>query len=295
MRSKLFVPASRPELFDKAVAGQADALSFDLEDAVAPERKGDARAALATWLRSDGREAGGKTVIVRVNGVSTPWLDDDLAAVVTAGVHWINLPKTDTAETVRDVARRIARAAAAQSLPTPPRLLLNIETPRALRFAPDLACADPLVGGLQLGLGDLFEPLAIARHHEAAVAQAMFALRLAAGEAGIIAVDAAYADFSDLEGFQAEAALARALGYVGKSCIHPRQVAIANDVFKPTEDEIADAREIVAAADAAEARGVGAYVVRGRMVDAPFARRARDLLALAGRLNLDEPDRRQRH
>jgi len=89
-----------------------------------------------------------------------------------------------------------------------------------------------------------------------------------------------------------DAALARALGYVGKSCIHPRQVAIANDVFKPTEDEIADAREIVAAADAAEARGVGAYVVRGRMVDAPFARRARDLLALAERLNLDEPDRR---
>jgi citrate lyase subunit beta/citryl-CoA lyase len=293
VRSKLFVPASRPELFDKAAAGQADALSFDLEDAVAPERKAAARASLAAWLRSDLRDAGDKTLIVRVNGVATPWLDDDLGAVVSAGVHWINLPKTDTVETVRDVARRIARAAAAEALPAAPRLLLNIETPRALRIASELACADPLVGGLQLGLGDLFEPLAIARHHEAAVAQAMFALRLAAGEAGIIAVDAAYPDFSDLEGFQAEAALARALGYVGKSCIHPRQVAIANDVFKPTEDEIADAREIVAAADTADARGIGAYVVRGRMVDAPFARRARDLLALAERLHLDEPDRRR--
>jgi citrate lyase subunit beta/citryl-CoA lyase len=114
----------------------------------------------------------------------------------------------------------------------------------------------------------------------------MLQLRLAAGEAGVFAYDAAYARFADVEGFRAEAGLARRLGYLGKSCIHPSQVAHANEVFRPTDDEIAHARRVVAAADEAEARGVGAYTVDGHMVDAPFVNRARTVLATARRLGL---------
>jgi citrate lyase subunit beta/citryl-CoA lyase len=114
----------------------------------------------------------------------------------------------------------------------------------------------------------------------------MLQLRLAAGEAGVFAYDAAFARFADVEGFRAEAALARRLGYLGKSCIHPSQVAHANELFRPGDDEIAHARRVVAAADEAEGRGVGAYTVDGHMVDAPFVQRARTVLATAKRMGL---------
>ena len=168
----------------------------------------------------------------------------------------------------------------------PVGLLLNIESARGLRLACALASSHPRVAGLQLGLGDLFEPLQIARHEPAALHGVMLQLRLAAGEAGVFAYDAAFARFADVEGFRAEAALAKRLGYLGKSCIHPSQVAHANELFRPGDDEIAHARRVVAAADEAEARGVGAYTVDGHMVDAPFVQRARTVLATARRMGL---------
>jgi citrate lyase subunit beta/citryl-CoA lyase len=111
-------------------------------------------------------------------------------------------------------------------------------------------------------------------------------MRLAAGEAGVWACDSAFADVADGAGFRAEAQQARALGYIGKSCIHPSQVALANEAFQPTAAEIAHALAVVAAADAAAAQGLGAYLVQGRMVDAPFEHRARATVALAQRLGL---------
>jgi citrate lyase subunit beta/citryl-CoA lyase len=165
-------------------------------------------------------------------------------------------------------------------------LLLNIETPTALRTAHALAAADPRVAGLQLGLGDLFEPLGIARNDASAVRQAMFAVRMAAGEAGVFAYDAAFADIQNQAGFSAEAQQARQLGFIGKSCIHPSQVALANAVFRPDDAEIAHALRVVEAARKADAQGVGAYVVDGKMVDAPFVRRAEAVLATARRLGL---------
>jgi citrate lyase subunit beta/citryl-CoA lyase len=134
---------------------------------------------------------------------------------------------------------------------------------------------------LQLGLADLFEPLGIRRREQAAVQQAMFLLSMAAGEAGVFAYDAAFADVRDQAGFTAEAQLARGLGFLGKSCIHPSQVALANAAFQPTSDELAHAQRVVEAADEADARGVGAYLVDGKMIDAPFVRRARAILAQA--------------
>jgi citrate lyase subunit beta/citryl-CoA lyase len=286
MRSKLFVPGSRPELFDKALQGPADALSFDLEDSVAANRKGEAREALKALLR-DGVPAGNtKTLIVRVNAIDTPHFDADVAAVVQRGLHMLNLPKPSSADEVRAAAAAIERAERANGVTEPVGLLVNIETPRALRIAHELASAHPRVAGLQLGLGDLFEPLAIGRREPQAIVHAMLTLRLAAGEAGVFAYDAAFADIGDAAGFTAEAQQARRLGFIGKSCIHPSQVALANAAFEPTRQEIAHALRVVEAARAADLAGVGAYVVDGRMVDAPFVRRAEAIVATATQLGL---------
>ncbi|MCX5543321.1 CoA ester lyase [Paraburkholderia sp. CNPSo 3076] len=286
MRSKLFVPASRPELFEKAFASAADALSFDLEDSVAPARKPEAREALRTLLVSAAVRERGKVLIVRVNALDTPWFADDIAAMVQPGLDYVNLPKPESADGVRAAAAAIERAERANGVSRPVKLLLNVESPRALREAATLAAAHARVAGLQLGLGDLFEPLGIARRDPAAIQQAMFSLRLAAGEAGVFAYDSAFANIKDAEGFRAEAELARALGFLGKSCIHPSQIALANDVFRPSDEEIAHALRVVQAARNAERDGVGAYVVDGKMIDAPFVERARALVASAERLGL---------
>jgi citrate lyase subunit beta / citryl-CoA lyase len=286
MRSKLFVPASRPELFAKALASAADALSFDLEDAVAPERKPQARADLRALLETDAARASDKTLIVRVNAIDTPHFAADIDAVARNGVSLVNLPKPESTNDVRAAADALEAAERANGVNAPIGLLLNVESPRALRMAAELASAHPRVAGLQLGLGDLFEPLGIARRETFAIQQAMFALRVAAGEAGVFAYDTAFANIKDADGFRAEAQMARSLGFVGKSCIHPSQIAIANDVFRPSDDDIAHAVRVVVAARDADAQGVGAYVVDGRMIDPPFVERARALVEEATRLDL---------
>ena len=286
MRSKLFVPGSRPELFDKALAGPADALSFDLEDSVADARKGEARDALRALLRGGAAAGSGKTLIVRVNAIDTPHFARDVAAVVQPGLHLLNLPKPESADDIRAAVAEVERAERANGVTQAVRLLVNIETPRALRIAHELAGAHPRVAGLQLGLGDLFEPLGIGRREPQAVVHAMLTVRLAAGEAGVFAYDAAFADIRDSEGFSAEARQARALGFIGKSCIHPSQVALANAAFQPTREEIDAALRVVHAAREAGANGVGAYVVDGKMVDAPFVLRAQAIVASAARLGL---------
>ena len=287
MRSKLFVPGSRPELFGKALRGDADALSFDLEDSVSPGRKAEARAALQDLLCGPAARESGKTLIARVNRCGSEHFEADVQAVVHPGLALLNLPKVESVNEVFAAVALVEAAERANAVTEPVGLLLNIESARGLRLAYQLASSHPRVAGLQLGLGDLFEPLQIARHEPAALHPVMLQLRLAAGEAGVFAYDAAYARFADVEGFRAEAALARRLGYLGKSCIHPSQVAHANELFRPTDDEVAHARRVVAAADEAEAVGVGAYTVDGHMVDAPFVLRARAVLATARRLGLN--------
>jgi citrate lyase beta subunit len=285
MRSKLFVPGSRPELFAKALAGQADAISIDLEDAVVEARKAQARELVAAWLREN-TDALGKLVIVRVNAMDTPHFEADVAAVVRPGLHVLNLPKPESRDDVRAALELVRRAERANGVSQPVRLLLNVETPRALRKAPELAKSDARVMGLQVGLGDLFEPLGIDRRETAAVQQVLLAVRLAAGEAGIDAYDGAWADIQDSAGYLAEAHLARRLGFAGKTCIHPSQVALANEAFRPTDAEIAHALKVTEAAAQADARGAGAYVVDGRMIDRPFVLRARAIVATARRLGL---------
>jgi citrate lyase subunit beta/citryl-CoA lyase len=286
MRSKLFVPASRPELFAKALASAADALSFDLEDSVAVERKPQARVALRELLRSDDLAGNTKVLIVRVNALDTPHFAADIDAVAQRGLAFINIPKPESGDDVRAAAAALDHAERANGVTTPIRLLLNIESPKAFRHAAELAGAHPRVAGLQLGLGDLFEPLGVARREPAAIQQAMFGLRIAAGEAGVFAYDSAFANIKDEAGFRAEAQLARSMGFLGKSCIHPSQVALANEVFRPSDEEIAHAVRVVQAARDASSKGLGAYVVDGKMIDPPFVNRALDLVRQAKQFGL---------
>jgi citrate lyase subunit beta/citryl-CoA lyase len=286
MRSKLFVPASRPELFAKALAGEADALSFDLEDAVQEARKSEARGTLQAFLQRVSARPSGKILIVRVNGLGTPHFDADVAAVTCPAVDMINLPKPESAEDVRTAAAALARYEAERGIGRPIGILANIESPRGLRLAAEIAGAHPRVVGLQLGLGDLFEPFGIDRADARAVHAMQLAVRVAAAEAGIWACDTVYGTVADPDGYTREAEVARRLGYIGKSCIHPTQVPLANAVFRPSDAEIAAALRVVEAARGAEANGVGAFLVDGRMIDIPFVRRAESILGAARRLGL---------
>lgn len=290
MRSKLFVPGSRTELFVKALSGPADGLSFDLEDAVREEKKAQARENLAQFLVSQEVLSSTKTMIVRVNPIETSHFLPDLEAVVCAGVDIINLPKPEQADDVRYAAQKIAEVERNKGMnvdgQSPVRLLINIESPKALRIAHELAGADSRVMGLQLGLGDLFEPYAIERRQVVAVQAAMFQIAMAAHEHGLKVYDGAFANVADRDGFRQEAILARSLGFHGKSCIHPSQVDAANEAFRPTDEEIEFSRQVVQAEAKAQEDSVGAFMVQGKMIDAPFVNRAKNILALAKQLGL---------
>ena len=284
MRSKLFVPGSRPELFAKAAASAADALSFDLEDAVAKDRKAEARAAVGAFLRSRPTDDG-KVVVVRSNGLSSGLFEDDLKVIVGSGLDVLNLPMVESGEEVREAARVLARLEQAAGVERPIGILANIETPKGLRLAAEIATADPRVVGLQIGYADLFEPCGINRSDPSALSYVRMAIRLAAAEAKVPAYDGAYAVVAKPERYREECEEARNLGFAGKSCIHPTQVPIANECFMPRPAEIEKARRILAAAEDAAAKGVGAFVVDGQMIDEPFLVSARAIVALADQLD----------
>lgn len=289
MRSKLFVPGVRPELFPKALASAADALSFDLEDSVPEALKPEARDQVAAFVRRPEVRGAAKLIIARTNPIATRHFSEDLGAIAVDGVGLINLPKIESANDVLTAVAEIECAEAANRVENPIGLLINIETPRALRAAAEIAGAHPRVMGLQLGLGDLFEPFGLARRDAANVHAVMFAVRMAAAEAGVFACDGAFGDIHDDEGYRAEAQMARRLGFIGKSCIHPRQVPLANAVFQPSEEEIAAARRIVEASRAAASEGRGAFVLDGRMIDLPFLKRAQAVSAAGNQKHAKPP------
>jgi citrate lyase subunit beta / citryl-CoA lyase len=289
MRSKLFIPGSRPELFAKALAGDADAISFDVEDSVPEDGKDRAREQIADFLRSQAtRESlrqSAKIIIVRINALASRHFEGDLMAFTCPEVALLNLPKAQQAGDVREAAAALERAERRNGLTQSTGLLVNIETPRAIRLAAEIADAHPRVVGLQLGLTDLFESLRIERQDARSVHAGMFAVRLASGESGRFAYDSAFPDVADEEGFRREAELARQMGYIGKSCVHPKQVGIANEIFRGDELQLEAARRIVAAAREAAASGRGAFLLDGRMIDLPVIKRAEALLAEANKTN----------
>lgn len=294
MRSKLFVPGTRPDLFAKALTGEADAISVDLEDSVVGTRKDEAREYVSALLRSSelssrskltgskltgSKLTGSKLMIVRCNAVGTSLFDADVQAVAQPALDILNLPKIETVAEVHMAVEALERAEACNGVSEPIGILGTIESPAGLRHAARIATADSRIVGLQLGVNDFFDSLGINRADVASVHATMFALRMAAGEAGVMAVDGAFPDFEDDRGFREEAVMARRLGYCGKSCIHPRQVAVANEIFMPHDAELAEARRLLEAWHKARAEGAGAFALDGKMIDRPAILRAEAVVA----------------
>ena len=278
MRSKLFVPATKPQLFAKALVSGADAVCYDLEDAVPQDRKAEARAGLRDYLQR-AAEAVCPIEIVRINGVRTTHFLADLEAVVWPRLYAVALPKVEDPEELRELEGVLSKLESARGCARPVLVLPTIESPGGLRKAHAIALSSHRIAGLQAGFADLLEPLGIAWSHSFARSHVRLLLRLAAGEAGVPCFDAAFPNFKDSDGFAAEAEQARSMGFVGASCIHPSQVLIANQIFAPSAAEIEHAKRIIAAMDAARETGSGVPVVDGKMVDAPFERAARLLLS----------------
>lgn len=280
-RSLLFVPATSERKIDKAYAGTADAVIIDLEDAVAIGEKPAARKALSgivaiarpcpTW--------------VRVNATSTPFCYQDLLAVCIHGVAGIVLPKIESAEEVRMVDWILTQLEAERHLPRRGILVMGIvETARGLVNVDAIAAASPRLSRLMFGAVDLAADLSVDIGDDTgATTQARFAVACASRAAGIEApMDTAYTDIPNLTGLRTTTERARALGYRGKACIHPGQVDIVNEVFTPTEKEVAWAGRVVDAFAQAERNGLAAITLDGQMLDYPVVERARRLLALAG-------------
>lgn len=286
MRSKLFVPASRPELFAKAARSAADAISFDLEDAVEESRKDSARTTLAEYLPQVRTWSPQKLLIVRVNAFHTAHFDADLAHIAGPALDMVNIPKVECADTLIEVAKKLDELESRRGMRRAIGILANIETARGLENAGQIARAHPRVAGLQIGYGDLFSSMGIASGEPSATQHVRVMVRMAAGTANVAAYDGAYVDIANPEGFRADAVRAQALGFAGKSCIHPSQIELANAVFRPSEAEVRHALRVLEAAERATADGVGAFVVDGRLVDEPFIARAKAVAALARELKL---------
>jgi citrate lyase subunit beta/citryl-CoA lyase len=289
MRSKIFMPGDRPDLLSQMLASKADSICLDLEDTVTPDRKAIARKEVAAMLATLPVNVVDR-IIVRVNGTTSDLLPLDLDAVVTPGLTLLNLPKAESADEVRFVCDAISRLEAERGMKAQIKLFANIESPRGLRKAAEIATASPRLLALQIGYADLLEPFRIERTDSAAIHQIRLSVRMAAAEAGIEAYDGVYADVSDASFFRSEAEGARRLGFMGKSCFDSAQVAIANEVFTPSTESVRRARRVVEAAERAFADGTGLFVLDGRIVDAPFVQGARQVLARAAQIAALEPN-----
>ncbi|NRQ39719.1 CoA ester lyase [Nonomuraea sp. NN258] len=264
----LYVPGDRPERFAKAAASGADVVIVDLEDAVVPARKDEARANAVAYLRE--RPGGGPEIHVRVNDLATERGRADLAAVGDLA-DGVRLPKVESADAL-DVLDGCAAPAYAL-----------LESAAGIVGAAAVA-AHPRVAGVALGEQDLAAELSITS--EAAMDHLRLQVVLAAAAAGLPPVPmSVYPHVADEAGLAASCAAGRALGLFGRTAIHPRQIPVIRRAFRPTAAESAAAAEIVAAAERAERAGAGAVALPdGRFVDAPIVTRARRTLALANRL-----------
>jgi len=275
-RSVLFMPASNARALDKARTLAADALVFDLEDAVAPGAKRAARDMAVAAARRGGYAP--REVVIRVNALDTSWGRDDLAAVAGSGADAVLLPKVESAETVHAVAGLLDAAGAPAGL----GLWCMLETPRGILRAEAIATASRRVAALVLGTSDLTKDLR-ARHtpDRAPLVTSLGLCVLAARAHGLVALDGVHLDLDDDAGFLAACRQAAAMGFDGKTLIHPKTIEGANAAFSPPPESIAAARRIIDAHAAAVARGQGVVVVDGRLVENLHVEEAHRLVALA--------------
>jgi citrate lyase subunit beta/citryl-CoA lyase len=260
----------------KALRSATDTLCLDLEDAVPVAQKSEARVQVVTFLQD--ASCRDREVIVRVNSRDSGLLLADLLATAPARPDMINVPKVESVRDLQFADDVLAHIEHEHGIPPGSiRLMPTLESARGIRLAVDLCQASPRVAALQFGMGDLRASTGIDTSSDC-LRPIRVQLVLAAAECGIDAFDTAFPDFSDADGFARDCQEARALGFAGKSCIHPSQVEACNHAFAPREHEIEEARALVAAYEQARAGGSGAIRFRGRLVDEAHWVDARRLL-----------------
>jgi citrate lyase subunit beta/citryl-CoA lyase len=275
-RSALYMPGINDRALSKARSLAADVLLLDLEDAVAPAAKEEARRLVLAAVAAGGYAP--RELVIRVNGAATPWGADDLTAAARSGADAVLLPKVEAAEEVVSAEAALRAAGAPDTL----ALWAMIETPRGVLAAPAIAASSRRLACLVAGTSDLVKDLG-ARHTpgRAEVLTSLALVVLAARAHGLACLDGVHLDLADQDGFEAACRQGRDLGFDGKTLIHPKTVEAANRAFAPSEPELAAARAVVAAHAAAQAQGRGVVVVDGRLVEALHVEAARRLLALA--------------
>lgn len=275
-RSLLYMPGSNSRALEKARTLPADGLIFDLEDAVAPDAKTSARQHVCAALGAGGY--GPRELVVRVNGLATPWGLEDLVAVARCGADAVLLPKVES----RAVIRQALSVLQAHDAPASLSLWCMLETPLGILRAEEIAAAHPRVEALVMGTSDLVQDLQ-ARHtrDRMPLLTSLQLCVLAARAYGLTALDGVHLDLDDLEGFAAMCRQAVDLGFDGKTLIHPKTLALANDIFAPSTQEVRWARTIMAAHAQALAEGRGLVVVEGRLIENLHVEEARRVVALA--------------
>ncbi len=274
--SVLYMPGANERALEKAKGLAADALIFDLEDAVAPDAKVAARDRAAAASSSAGY--GHRELAIRVNGIGTAWHDDDIRAAAAAGPDAVVVPKVGSAADVHAVEAALEAAGA------PARTLIwaMLETPAAVLHAEEIAGASERLTVLVMGTNDLARELqATSQPGRQPLLVGLQLCLLAVRAAGKVLLDGVYNDVADVAGFEAECLQARHLGFDGKTLVHPSQVEPCNRLFAPSEEELAGARRVVEAFEGAERLGRGVVTVDGRMVEGLHVDQARRVLAQA--------------
>ena len=274
-RSALYMPASRTGALEKAKSLPADVLIFDLEDAVSPDAKETAREQAVAAARSGAY--GPREIVIRANGLDTPWGHDDLAAIAGSGADAVLLPKVESDATIRQSAALLDRHGAAGIA-----LWAMMETPLAMLRADAIAGAGHRLSALVMGTSDLAKELGAAHTADRLPFITGLGLCLLAARAhGLAILDGVHLDLGDDEGLAAACGQGAELGFDGKTLIHPKQVAPCNDAFSPTPDTVAEARRIIAAHAEAEAVGQGVVLVDGRLIENLHVETAQRTVALA--------------
>lgn len=285
-RCQLFGPGSRPAIFEKMAGSAADVINLDLEDSVAPSDKNSARANVIAAIGAV--DWGDKTLSVRINGLDTPyWYRDvvDLLEQASDRLDMIMIPKVGCAADVYAVDALVTAVERAKGRTKPIGFEVIIESAAGITHIEEIAASSPRLQAISLGAADFAASMGMqttgiggtqenyymlqdgARHWSDPWHWAQTAIVAACRTHGVLPVDGPFGDFSDDEGFRAQARRSAVLGMVGKWAIHPKQVALSNEVFTPSDAAVAEAREILAAMEDAKGRGEGATVYKGRLVD----------------------------
>ena len=274
-RSVLYMPGSNARALTKGQSLPADGLILDLEDAVAPESKAHARAQVVAAVQGGGY--GRRELLVRVNGLATPWGFEDLVAAATSGAHGVLLPKVEGPDQVLQAEAVLRDAGASEDL----ALWCMMEAPRGVLNAHRTADASRRLAGFVMGTSDLTKDLQARHTRDRAPMMTAFGLcLLAARAAGLAILDGVHLDLGDADGFTDACRQGRDLGFDGKTLIHPKQIATANTVFAPTDDEVAWSRRIIKAHAEAMAQGEGIVLVDGRLIENLHVDAARHVVAL---------------